>query len=279
MAVQDSAGGPPLQASPLSKLPLLVAGDLVRLETDDAGARRITALRPRETVLSRPDRRGVPKPLAANLSHLAIVCAEPPGFDLLLTDQFCIACTESGIEPIIVINKVDLLAEADKQQVLDWCKVYQRIGYDTVMVSTKRDGAMDPLFKVLEGKAVALVGASGVGKSSIVQCLLPDLDVRVGALSESSGLGSHTTSVTHWYERAGQSAIVDSPGVRQFLVTHLEARDVRHGYLEISRLGAQCRFGNCTHVVEPNCAVLSALSDGEIAQWRYDNYLKLLKQA
>lgn len=227
-------------------------------------------------MLARPDHRGDPKPLAANLTHLAIVCAEPPGFDQLLTDQFCIASAQAGIEPIIVINKTDLLDEDALENMQQWQRVYERIGYDTVQISTKREGAMQPLFDVLKGKSAALVGASGVGKSSIVQQILPDLDVRVGALSASSGLGSHTTSVTHWYELEEGGAIVDSPGVRQFSVSHLKPENVRAGYLDISAASEECRFGNCSHKVEPHCAVRSAVEEGSIAAWRFQNYVKLL---
>lgn len=278
MAVRDAATGELIQASPLSKLPLLVAGDLVAVETDAAGAVRIVELQPRKSVLARPDHRGDPKPLAANLTHLAIVCAAPPGFDQLLTDQFCVAATLASIEPVIVINKTDLLDANARIDMERWRQVYEAMDYTTVAINTKEPGAVSPLLTELRGKAVALVGASGVGKSSIVQHLLPDLEVRVGALQESTGLGSHTTSVTHWYELDGEAAIVDSPGVRQFSVSHLEAGDVRMGYRDISDLAATCRFGNCTHTVEPHCSVRAAVESGQLAEWRYKNYCKLLAQ-
>lgn len=127
----------------------------------------------------------------------------------------------------------------------------------------------------LPGRVLVLVGASGVGKSSIIGRLLPDRDVRVGAVSAATGLGAHTTSVTCWYALEGGGAVIDSPGVRQFPVTHLRATDLRAGYREIARAGERCRFGDCTHRVEPGCAVLDALASGEIAAWRYANYSKL----
>jgi len=154
-------------------------------------------------------------------------------------------------------------------------QVYRQCGYPSVLVDTKTDGNLNPLIDELSGKTVVLVGASGVGKSSIVQQLLPDLDVRVGAISDATGFGAHTTTVTFWYELDNGAAIIDSPGVRQYSVAHLSAQDVRNGYRDLVDVGAQCRFANCSHVVEPDCAVVEAVEQGRLSKWRYANYKKL----
>lgn len=269
-------------AVPLSKLPQLVAGDQVECESvssansDNTGTDlRVVKLIERDGVLSRIDHRHKPKPLAANVSHLAIVSASRPGIDALLIDQFCIAAELAGIDAIIVINKSDLLSAEEHAQCLAMLDVYRRIGYSAVLVDTKNEGKLDTLIDELAGKTVVLVGASGVGKSSIVQRLLPDLDVRVGEISAATGFGAHTTSVTFWYELGSGGSIIDSPGVRQFSVSHLSAQDVRRGYRELVEAAQMCKFSNCSHVAEPECAVKAGVSDGTIAQWRYDNYLKL----
>lgn len=266
------------RATPLSKLAQLVAGDKVHCEREEGGSLRVVKMLERDGVLARIDHRRQDKPLAANVSHLVIVSAAPPGIDTLLIDQFCIAAELAGISPMIVINKSDLLDEQallNCEAILD---VYRRTGYPAMLIDTKTPGKMRPLESELLGKTVVLVGASGVGKSSIVKSLLPDLDVRVGAISAATGLGSHTTSVTFWYEMDNGASIIDSPGVRQYSVEHLSAENVRHGYRDLSDMATQCKFADCSHKVEPKCAVQAALASGDIAQWRYDNYLKLVSR-
>ena len=267
-------------AVPLKKLPLLVAGDLVELERDaQLGSCRIVKLVKRQSLLERNDGRRGMKALAANLTHLAIVSAEPPGIDTLLIDQFCLAAHRAGIDAIIVINKADLLNDEDCASAENILSVYKRMGYASVLVNTKASGGIDALQNELTDRAVTFVGASGVGKSSIIGALLPDLEVRTGAISAATGQGSHTTTVTCWYEFNGDSgtgAIIDSPGVRQYSVAHLEPADVRAGYRDIRDAAQQCRFANCAHRVEPGCHVQASVASGDIAQWRYDNYCKLL---
>ena len=235
----------------------------------------MTELLERRSVLARPDHRGHPKPLAANLTHLAIVSAEPPGIDTLLVDEFCVGALAAGIEPLVVVNKADLLDGAEREAVLALLAVYRDVGHPATLVDARSEAGVAALEAELAGRTVALVGASGVGKSSIVQQLLPDLDVRVGAVSAATGLGSHTTSVTHRYALPGGGAVIDSPGVRRYSVAHAAPADVRAGYLEIARFGTDCRYRDCAHVVEPGCRVRAALEAGDVAPWRYANYRKL----
>lgn len=257
----------------MSSVPLLVAGDWVSCVRED-GKLRVQELMPRSSVLQRADRRGV-KPLAANLTHLGIVSAAPPGVDTLLIDQFCLAAHSAGVGALIIFNKADCMSDEQRASNEVILQTYRAIGYPAVMIDTKTEHGMQPLMDELTGRAFTLVGASGVGKSSIIQELLPDKELRVGAVSKATGFGSHTTSVTFWYELPRQGAIIDSPGVRQYSVAHFAADTVRAGYHELAQAAHSCRFGDCTHTVEPACGVLEGLSDGSIAQWRYDNYRKL----
>ena len=263
------------RAVPLTKLPQLVAGDRVECDQHEGSTLRVVGLQERDGVLWKKDHRGKDKPLAANVSHLAVISACKPGIDSLLIDQFCIAAELAGIGAIVVINKADLLDEQQYEDCISMLAVYKKIGYPALLIDTKTDGKMDTLEAELSGKTAALVGASGVGKSSIVQRLLPDLDVRVGAISAATGFGAHTTSVTFWYELDGGGSIIDSPGVRQYSVAHLSVEDVRYGYRELASAAQACKFSNCSHVVEPGCAVQTALADGAMARWRYNNYRKL----
>lgn len=287
VAVQRAVEGPSAravtepveQAVPLAKLPLLVAGDRVRCEAGAGGTLRVVELLPRTSVLERADHRGRAKALAANLTHLAVVSAAPPGIDTLLVDEFCVGARLAGIEALVVVNKADLLDTVARAEVGAMLDVYRDVGYPAVLVDACDEAGVAPLAAELAGKgrprSAALVGASGVGKSSIVQRLLPDLEVRIGEISAATGLGSHTTSVTFRYALPEGGAVIDSPGVRRYSVDHLEPAQVRAGYPEIRRVAEGCRFGNCAHVVEPGCAVREALAEGAIAAWRYANYRKL----
>ncbi|MFK7996961.1 MAG: ribosome small subunit-dependent GTPase A [Granulosicoccus sp.] len=259
---------------PLKNLPLLVAGDEVLCQRED-GVLRVYELVERRSVLERADRHWL-KPLAANLTHLGIVSASPPGIDHLLIDQFCVAAYRAGVSALIIINKTDRMTAEERASAEDMVTIYRNIGYPAVMIDTKTEGGMQPLLTELEGRSVTLVGASGVGKSSIIQKLLPDRELRIGAVSQATGLGSHTTSVTYWYEMPQGGSIIDSPGVRQYSVAHLDEQTVRHGFSELAEISAQCRFGDCTHTVEPVCAVRDAVKSGAIAASRYDNYCKLI---
>ena len=259
---------------PLKNMPLLVAGDQVLCRRDD-GVLRVIELVSRSSVLERADRYKV-KPLAANLTHLGIVSANPPGIDLLLIDQFCVAAYRAGVSALIIFNKCDRMTPAERRQVEALIGIYRHIGYPAVSIDTKTEGGMQALQRELAERVVTMVGASGVGKSSIIQQLLPDRELRIGAVSEATGFGSHTTSVTYWYELPNGGAVIDSPGVRQYSVSHLDPLTVREGFFELAEVGQACRFGNCTHTVEPGCCVLDAVKLGDIARSRYDNYCKLI---
>jgi len=275
-----AAAVPVEHAVPLKKLPLLVAGDVVYLERDaKLGSLRIVELVPRESVLARSAGRRGMKAMAANLTHLAIVSAAPPGIDTLLIDQFCLAAHRAGIDAIVVINKADLLSQQARAEAEAVLAVYEKMGYATVLTDAKSAAGIASVRQQLADRAVTFVGASGVGKSSIIGALLPDLDVRTGAISAATGQGSHTTTVTCWYEfehASSRSALIDSPGVRQYSVAHLDAQHVRAGYRDIQAAAQRCRFANCAHRMEPECAVQDGVKAGDIALWRYENYCKLL---
>lgn len=302
------------KAVPLKKLPLLVAGDIVHCEpvrneqqqpsaesiNNDAGKPkgsgaigdyRVTQLIQRSSALARPDRRGQLKPVAANLSQLIIVCTPQPAPDRLLIDQFCVVAANQNIEPLIVLNKSDLLldtsaaddspgadnssglSKADGDKLL---KPYADAGFETLIMSSKTGDGMAQLRSALSRHTSVLVGQSGVGKSSIIKHILPDQDIRVGAISAATGLGAHTTTVSFFYALEGGGALIDSPGVRQFAVSYLEPSQIMHGFPEIARLASNCRFHNCIHRHEPDCAVLAALQDGQLDKTRYGNFCRLL---
>lgn len=262
----------------LKKLGLVVTGDAVEWQPQASGDARVTQLLPRQSLLQRPDRRGKLKPVAANLTRLVIVSAPEPGIDTLLIDQYIAAAEHANIEALIAVNKHDLLDAAQQDDVDALLNVYRSIGYETQCVSARSTSALAPLADTLSNHISILVGQSGVGKSSIVQQLFPDLDIQIGALSAASGSGAHTTTVTSWYDLPSGGALIDSPGVRQFAIDYLGPAELAVGFREIRETAVGCRFNNCTHLHEPNCAVRAAVDAKHISAERYANYCKLMSE-
>lgn len=260
----------------LKKVGLCVTGDRVEWAPELTGDHRVTKILPRKTLLQRPDRAGRLKPVAANLTHLVIVGAAEPNVEPMLIDQYAAAAELAGIEPLIVVNKSDLLDDEARQSLETLLAVYASLGYETAFVNTTEENGVKPLSDKISNKISMLVGQSGVGKSSIVNKLFPDLDIQVGALSEASGAGSHTTTVSSWYELEGGGALIDSPGVRQFSLEHLSQKDLALGFREITEAAGGCKYNNCTHLHEPQCAVKDDLDSGAIDLGRFTNYKKLV---
>lgn len=274
-------------AQPLKKHGLLVCGDLVICDLPETlpdqaasadqphnGILRIRTVEARTGVLQRTDRQGKIKAIAANLTQVIAVTAPKPPFDPLLIDRYTIAAQHMGVKLLLVINKTDLLNDDDelKQQASSIKLIYQSIGYTVVQCNSLSGEGLQTLSSELDGEVSILVGQSGVGKSSILNSLLPHRSIKTGALSENSGLGRHTTSVTTWYELAAGGAIIDSAGVRQFALEHLSDVDIEAGFVEIANASTACKFRNCRHTSEPDCAVLKALNNNAIARQRYDNF-------
>lgn len=262
-------------ATPKKKLGLIVTGDLVTWEPEQHGNARVTEVLERHGVLARTDRQGVAKPIATNVSQLLVVTAPKPPFDTLLLDRYCIAANNIGAQIVVVINKEDLLDEETKVTAAGIEKLYSDIGYPVLRCSVKQDQGLERIRSILENQVSILVGQSGVGKSSLLNALLPEHGIKTGALSENSGLGRHTTTVTNWYDLPNKGAIIDSPGVRLFSLEHLAGVDIQAGFVEIAALAIECKFNDCSHSHEPNCAVQDALTKGEIDTNRYEHFQQL----
>ena len=264
-----------LTASPLKKLGLLVAGDLVRWRAEPHGNARVIEVLERRGTLERTDRNGVAKPIAAHVSQLLALTAPKPPFDRLLIDRYCIAAQNIGANLVVIINKQDLLTGAAAIAADDIEALYDGIGYPVTRCSVTEKKGLSAIHTLLEGHVSIMVGQSGVGKSSLLNALLPDQETKTGALSDNSGLGRHTTTVTNWYNLPNNGAIIDSPGVRQFSLEHLAEVDIQAGFREISLLAANCKFNDCSHVHEPHCAVLKALEQKQINTQRYTHFVQL----
>lgn len=254
-----------------------VCGDRVVWQRIDAAAGVVTALLPRESVLSRPDFIGQDKPLAANINQLVVVLAPQPEPSGYLLDQYLVTAETIGIEALIAINKIDLLAAGSKTEFIQGFRHYCDIGYPLVEVSAKLEHGLDGLIARLKDKTNILVGQSGVGKSSLINALLPSLDLVTGKLSHATGLGRHTTSAATCYHLPQGGKLIDSPGVRSFRLTKLTLQQLEQGFPEFRPFLGLCHFHNCTHGHEPNCAIRKAVINGQINPQRLENFLRLSK--
>ncbi|MCG8489735.1 MAG: small ribosomal subunit biogenesis GTPase RsgA [Chromatiales bacterium] len=254
-----------------------VCGDRVIWQRVDEHTGVVTALQPRESVLSRPDYSGRHKPLAANISQLVIVLAPRPEPSGYLLDQYLVTAETIKIPPLIAINKIDLLTEQTESEFIAQFETYSKIGYPIINISAKREHGLDTLIEHLKDETSILLGQSGVGKSSLINALLPDHDIETGRLSEATGLGRHTTSAATCYNLPQGGRLIDSPGVRSFRLTDLAREELEQGFAEFRPHIGQCRFHNCTHGHEPECAIRGAVEQGEISRIRLENFLRLSK--
>jgi ribosome biogenesis GTPase len=252
-----------------------VCGDRVIWQLIDEHSGVVTALQPRKSVLSRPDYSGRHKPLAANITQLVIVLAPRPEPSGYLLDQYLVTAETIKIPPLIAINKIDLLTGETESHFLSKFEPYRQIGYPLIGVSAKQEHGLDVLVERLKGETSILLGQSGVGKSSLINALLPDLEIETGRLSEATGLGRHTTSAATCYSLPQGGELIDSPGVRSFRLTDLSHQELEQGFPEFRPFIGQCRFHNCTHGHEPDCAIRSAANTGKIAPIRLENFLRL----
>jgi len=250
-----------------------VCGDRVEWTTTHDNETVVEAVAERRNELQRSGHKGKPEVLAANVDLLFVVMAHQPAPDLFVTDRYLAAARSMGAEAIVVLNKADI-GSVDPEILNE----YERLGYRTLHVSARNNEGTGAVKVHLQDKSGLLVGQSGVGKSSLINALIPDADAAVAEISEASGEGRHTTTASMMH-RMGDSAsdgwLIDSPGVRDFLPWLGEPRQVQEGFVEIEKKAEECRFANCQHLREPDCAVKDAVESDEISQHRYDSYKRL----
>jgi ribosome biogenesis GTPase len=260
-----------------ANVPRLVCGDKVIWQATGPDLGVITSLVPRTSLLARPDYNKQLKPVAANIDQMLIVAAPKPALDEDLINRYLVAAELTSIQPVIVINKTDLLGEQEKQQLQELLKVYEQIGYSIIYTSTKQKNGLNDLMKHLVDKVSIFVGQSGVGKSSLIKTFLPEVVIRVGELSSATGLGKHTTSVTVLYHLPSGGSIIDSPGVREFGLGHVSREQVTEGFVELKGFTGQCKFKDCKHLQEPECAIKHAVETQQISLQRFDSYQRIAK--
>lgn len=254
----------------------LVSGDRVVWQQAHNQRGVVIAVMERTSLLARPDYAGNKKPVAANIDQMIIVSASKPGLNEGLIDRYLLAAENIHIEPVILLNKIDLLDDrtlADyKERLMD----YERIGYHVIYASTKCEYGLDELQKTLKEKISILVGRSGVGKSSLVNRVLPEAEAKTGDISEATGKGRHTTSAARLYHLACGGELIDSPGVREFGLWNLDHDEATYGFIEFREFIGTCKFSNCTHTHEPGCAIQEAIEEGKISSRRVESYHRII---
>lgn len=251
----------------------VVAGDEVRIELppgDDEWS--VVERLPRRNVFCRSDSRGRSESLAANLDQLGVVVAPRPVCDPFIVDRYLAGARYAGIASLLIVNKQDLLAEAGD---LSFVEPYRVLGLPVVTVSARTQAGLEALVGQLSGRRSLLAGQSGVGKSSLLNALAGEAVRATGQLSEASGEGRHTT-VSSAILRTPWGEIADSPGVRDYAPPVLPKQEVQLGFAEIAARAHECRFLDCLHLREPQCAVQAAVQVGAIDARRYESYRRLL---
>jgi ribosome biogenesis GTPase len=226
----------------------------------------VVASLPRRSLLSRPDSHaGIPRPVAANIDQIIVVIAVQPEPFTNLIDRYLVAAEAADIEPVLLLNKSDLLDERSRVAIEPLLAIYQGLGYRVLTCSTRLASGLDELRELLAGATSAFVGQSGVGKSSLISALLPGVDIRIGELSQAESKGRHTTTTARLFHLpAGGGELIDSPGIREFGLGHLSREQVEAGFRELRALRGRCRFRNCRHEQEPACALREAEEHGDI---------------
>lgn len=255
-------------------------GDRVRVAAADGESGVVTAIEPRQNEFLRANTRQQRQVIAANLDQVVVVVAPAPAPSRDLVERYLVAVHSMGIRPVLVLNKMDLMATAKLggESPLLRLEQYADLGYTVLRTSCKAAPGTAGLEKELEGRTSILVGQSGVGKSSLVNAVLPDLALQTGALSSVTGKGTHTTTTTIMYTLPCGGRLIDSPGVWEYGLWQMDQRELVQGFPEFQPFSAGCRFNDCRHRDEPDCAVREAALSGAIRDWRYHSYLRLLEQ-
>lgn len=274
--VIEYENGQHIRCVPRKKISAIVCGDKVTWERISTNQGVVTALHSRTTLLSRPDNNGVIKPVAANITQMLIVCAIKPEFDFSLIDNYLVSAELLKITPVLVVNKIDLVNKDELKIVADEFEYYQKLNYQLYFVSVLKPKKLQPLIETLAAQTSILVGQSGVGKSSIINVLLPDLNLKTSALHDSINLGKHTTSTTTLYHLPASGSIIDSPGVREFKLWKINLTEAAWSFPEFRPYIDHCKFRNCAHLNEPGCAVKQALDNKAITERRYQSYKRII---
>ena len=265
----EAESGELYQCTGRRNIELSVAGDQVIFQIigNDEGV--VTALLERDNLLRRSQ-----KVIAANIDQLWLVVAIEPHYQFELIDRYLVVAENAELPINIVVNKIELSQKMD--QIKYDFSMYESAGYSVHYLSVEEQTNIAELKALLNDKTHIFLGQSGVGKSSLINELIPDLNLRVNEISTKSKLGNHTTTNTTLYHIPSGGDLIDSPGIREFQLDDLTDKEILSGFREFKPFIGQCKFRNCAHINDPNCAIKQAVESGEIHIQRYQNYLNLI---
>lgn len=270
-ALEGNGKGQLFRCFQRSNLEPLVTGDEVIWQAGEPMGIVVAGL-PRRSILKRPSKSGELKPVAANIDLIIIVIAPQPEPHFNLIDRYLVAAEITGIKPMLLLNKADLLDGTNRERLLEMLALYQRIGYDTLAVSSKTAQGLAELSGLLADRTSVFVGQSGVGKSALVNALLPGVDTLEGNLSEAERKGRHTTTSARLFHFSKGGNLIDSPGIREFGLWHIEPAQLLTAFAEFRPLLGLCRFSDCRHENEPDCKLLAAAREQIIDSRRLQSY-------
>ena len=258
----------------------IAVGDHVRYDVREDGTAYIVEILERKNYIVRKASNLSKQShiLAANLDLcFLIVTISHPATATTFIDRFLAAAEAYRVPVVLVFNKIDIYDSSEREELEYLTALYSSIGYRCLHTSATDNVGIDALKEMMRGKVSLLAGNSGVGKSSLVNAIAPEIAARVGEISKTHDTGMHTTTYTEMFEFMPQSYIVDTPGVKGFGTYDMEVEEISHYFVEFFELSKDCRYGNCTHTHEPGCAVLEALENGCLAPSRYHSYLSMLE--
>ncbi len=257
----------------------LVAGDLITWQSGlESGSGIAISVEPRRHQLSRPGFRGETRMVAANIDLIGIVAGIEPGIHPDMIDRYLVVAHQLNLPAFIILNKTDLISADEQWETITELLVpYAQMNIDILPVSAITREGIDELENLLANKNAVFVGISGAGKSSLINTLIPDLDIKTNKLSESTGLGKHTTTNSILYHLKKGGNLIDSPGVRQFTPAPCNLQKLEAAYPDFAEFLGQCKYRNCTHSTEPKCAIKEAVENEHIPFSRYQSFQRLLE--
>lgn len=247
-----------------------LVGDYVIFEKTNDGEGYITEMKPRKNELIRP-------PIANVTQAVVVHSANYPTFSALLLDRFLVILELKNIKPLILITKKDLATKKQIKKIERYKKAYEQLGYKVQFLSLTEDTDVEKIIQFFEGETTVLMGQSGVGKSTLLNVINPQFDIKTGEVSTTLGRGRHTTRHVELLV-INNGLVADTPGFSLIEFSEIEAEDLANGFVELKEYGKRCKFRSCLHDKEPNCAVKKAVDDGQIEKFRYKHYLSFLQE-
>lgn len=257
----------------------IAVGDWVEVEETVEGDYAIHSILDRENYVIRvsPRKKGHYHMLASNIDQAVLITSlRQPRTSIGFIDRFLITLETFRIHGIIVINKTDLYSDAEIEALMHTKTLYEGIGYDVIFTSFEQEGA-DQLFPLLKGKTSLLAGHSGTGKSTLINVLFPDASQDIKEISSFADKGVHTTTFAEMFTMKDGTEVIDTPGIKELGLADIEPEELSHYFPEMRAYLGQCRFNNCIHINEPNCAIQEALNEGKISLSRFESYVSMLE--